>query len=137
MSSLFENNFCSLFHHGNSLKGKITDYVIKFHDEQMDMDIIAKDAFDVVKNLFNSYSEKDKTVSARMITLVNYFHTEKKEMVQHYHSSGHAEVVNDPESFYFYHMLSMGDRMNAFNNKGSNLIIRNVEEIHIHINVLN
>ena len=44
-----------------------------------------------------------------------------------------TEVIDTASDFFYTHMLKIGERMESFNRNGSKLIIKNIEEIHIHI----
>ena len=134
---MFSNDFATLTLYKDAFKKSICDYVIRFHSEEIDLEIITKQAFQVVKELVADYHNKDKTISGRLVALVNYFHIDKEEIVSYYHPSYRAEVIDNAETFYFDHMLKIGDRMENFNRHGSNFIIHNVKEIHVHITVLN
>lgn len=134
---MFSNEFATLTHYKDSLKKRVSDYVIRFHEEQTDLEIIIKQTFDVVKALVDDYHKQDKTISARMVALVNYFQIDKEEIVSYYHPSYQAEVVDNVDSFYFDHMMKICERMEKFNHHGSNFIIKEVKEIHLHVSVLN
>ena len=134
---MFSNDFATLTHYKDAFKKGLSDYVIRFHSEEIDLEIITKQTFQVVKELIADYHSKDKTISGRLVALVNYFHIDKEEVVSYYHPSYQAEVIDNAETFYFDHMLKICERMENFNHHGSNFIIHNVKEIHVHITVLN
>lgn len=71
------------------------------------------------------------------MALVNCYHIEKEERVAYFHSSCKAKVIDHAADFYFCHMLKICERMENVNHGGSNLIIVNVAEIHLHIFAIN
>lgn len=133
---MFSDDFATLTHYKDSLNKRVSDYVIRFHSEQNDVEMVVKQTFDVVKQLVKHYHDQDKTITGRIVAMVNYFHTEKKEMVTYYHPSFQAEVIDRASDFYFAHMLRICERMDNFHHHGSNLMIHNIEEIHLHISLL-
>ena len=133
---MFSNDFATLTLYKDALKKRLSDYVIRFHSDQYDMDIIVPQSFQIVKDLIEDYHSKEKTIAGRLVVLVHYFHIEKDETVYYYHPSYQAEVIEDAEKFYFDHMLKICERMDTFNHHGSNFIITNVQEIHVHLSVL-
>ena len=134
---MFSNDFATLTHYKDALNRKVVDYVIRFHAEQDNLEVIVKQTFQVVKELIDYYHyEKGETVSGRLVALVKYFHIDKEEIVSYYHPSYQAEVIEEADNFYFDHMLKIGERMNNFNHQGSNLIMKNIQEIHFHITVI-
>ncbi|MEL7307043.1 MAG: hypothetical protein AAGK05_03675 [Pseudomonadota bacterium] len=134
---MFSNDFATLTHYKSAFKKKLSDYVIHFHEEQIDFEIITNQTFDVVQALVEDYRNQGKIISGRLIALVNYFQIENEEIVPYYHASYQTERIDNVDDFYFTHMMKICDRMENFNHHGSNLIIKEVKEIHLHINVLN
>ena len=133
---MFSNDFATLTpykHFGTCL----FDYVIRFHSEQNDMSEIVEHTLDIVKSLVQYYHDNNKTISGRLVAFVKYFHIEKEEVVNFFHPSMKTEVIHDAEEFFVNHMLKICERMDNFNHHGSWFIIKNIHEIHIHINVLN
>ena len=131
---MFSNDFATLTTYkqfGNSA----IDYVIRFHSEQNDLDIIAEHTLDIMKSLVQKYHNDNKRISGRLIAFVKYFHIEKEEEVEFFHPSLKTEVIDDAETFFNRHMLKICERMDNFNHHGSFFIIKNIQEIHIHINV--
>ena len=134
---MFSNEFATLTLYKSALKKNTCDYVIRFHSEQMDHEIVTRQSFQIVKDLVSEYLSKSKKISGRLVAFVQYFHIEKEETVNYFHSSYQSEVIQDAEMFYFRHMIKIGERMDNFNHHGSNFIIKNIKEIHVHINVHN
>ena len=132
----FSNDFAKSSIHKDAFKKTACDYVIRFNSEQNNLDHIVKNCFEFVKRLVAEYHEKDETISGRLILKANYHPVGKEEVVTYYHSSPYTETIDSAEDFYFTHMLLICARMEDFNRHGSNLLIKNVEEIHFHVNVL-
>lgn len=134
---MFSNNFATSSVHKDTFKKKACDYKICFKTEQNNIDNIVKNCFEFVRRIVSYYHEKDKTISGRLIAKVNYHRFNKEEVETYYHTSSTTEIIDSAEAFYFVHMLLICDRMNDFNRHGSNLLFKNVEEIHFHVNILN
>ena len=131
---MFSNDFATLTqykHFGN----KVIDYVIRFHSEQNDLEVIVERTLDIVKSLVQKYHDDNKSISGRIVAFVKYFHIEKEEEVHYFHPSYKTEFITDAETFFNRHMLKICERMDSFNRHGSSFIIKNIQEIHIHINV--
>ena len=137
---MFSNDFATLTLYKSAFHKRAVDYVIRFHSEQSDLEVIISQTFQIVKELIDYYHfEKGKTVSGRLVALVNYYHIHKDddEIVSYYHPSYKTEVIEEADNFYFNHMSKIGQRMENFSHDGSNLLIKNIQEIHFHINVIN
>lgn len=134
---MFSNDFATLTHYKDSMKKKVSDFVIRFHSEESDLQRIIQHSFQVVKDLVNDYHNRGKTIMGRLVAFVKYYHVEKEEIVTNYHPSYKTEVIDEADNFYFSHMLKICERMEDFNQQGSNLIVKNIEEVHLHINVIN
>ena len=131
---MFSNDFATLTHY-KQFGNRVVDYVIRFHSEQNDVKRIVEHTFDIFQSLIEKYHNDNKTISGRLVALVNYFHMEKEEDVHYFHPSYQSEIIEDAETFFSRHMLKICQRMENFNHHGSNFIIKNIQEIHIHINV--
>ena len=132
---MFSDDFATLMHY-KQFGNRIVDYVIRFHSEQNDVEVVVEHTLDIVKSLVQKFHNDNKTISGRIIAFVKYFHIEKEEDVNYFHPSYKSEIIDDAETFFNRHMLKICERMDDFNHHGSNFIIKNIEEIHIHINVL-
>ena len=97
---------------------------------------VVQHSFDIVKQLIEEYLQKGERISGRLVTRVNYFHLIRNDIVPYYHASLQSEIIDDAETFYFKHMAKICQRMNQFNHHGSHLLIKNIQEIHLHINVM-
>ncbi|MEL7306376.1 MAG: hypothetical protein AAGK05_00130 [Pseudomonadota bacterium] len=133
---MFSNSYATLSHYRTSLKGYIIDYVIRFNCEESDLQQVVNKTLDIMQKLVELYHSKNKTISARLVARVNYQHLNSDHEVTYYHPSYKAEVIEETTEFFVTHMLKISERMDSFNHNGSNLVIRNIDEIHVHINVL-
>ena len=68
---------------------------------------------------------------------MNYKRQTTDELVKVYFPSLTAEVIDDVDDFFITHMLKIVERMENYNTRGSNLLLYNIEEIHIHVSCLN
>ena len=134
---MFSNDFATLTEYKASLRKRVVDYVIRFHSEHVDIHSIIKRSFEIVKQLIEKYQRKDKTVKGRLVALVNYVHTVNETSVSYYHPSFRSEIIDDEDNFFCSHMLKIAERMDNMNQHGSNLLIKNIQEIHLHITVQN
>jgi len=134
---MFSNSHATLSHYRTSLKAHIIDYVIRFNVDENDIQQVVNKTSDIVQELVKDYHVKNKAISARLVVRVNYENVETGHNVTYYHPSYKAEVIQDATEFFIKHMLKIGKRMDSFNRNGSNLSIKNIVEIHIHLNVLN
>ena len=135
--NMFSNNEATLTLHKQALKGVCQDYVIKFNHDQHQIEKMIPIAFDIFKQLIHELHQKDKTVKGRLVALVCYIREETNEEVNAYHPSYQSEVIDDAEDFFTVHMLKIAQRMEDFNQKGSNLLIKNIPEIHLHVSCIN
>lgn len=134
---MFSNSHATLSHYRTSLKGRVIDYVIRFNFEESDIKLIVNKTLDIVQKLVEYYRSKDETISARLVARVTYEQLNSERVVSYYHPSYKAEVIEDATEFFITHMLKISERMDSFNQNGSNLVIKNIDEIHIHINTVN
>ena len=134
---MFSNDFATLTEYKVSFRKRIVDYVIRFHSEQTDIHLVIKRTFNIFKQLVEKYEHEDKTIKGRIVALVNYFHTVNETNVSYYHPSFHSEIIDDVDNFFCTHMLKIAERMENMNRHGSNLLIKNIQEIHLHITVQN
>ena len=130
---MYFNDFATLTEYKVSKRKSVADYVIRFHSEQTDITAIVNLSFDIFKQLVEKYHRENKMIKGRLIALVNYVHLENENNVSYYHTSFQSEVINDAEKFFHAHMLKIAKRMDNMNHHGSNLMIKNIEEVHIHI----
>ena len=131
----FSNDCASLKFHKQSLKGTFEDYVISFNEEHTSIPevlYITKDLFEQLIDHFSYYPLKARLIAKVCFTHVNSDSNETEERFYHF-SSYQSENVYDPEEFYERHMLKIASRLDAFNQNGSSLLIKNIQHIHICI----
>ena len=133
---MFSHDNATLLHYKTSLKGKVNDFVIRFDGEESNLQDVIEKSFIVFNMLYDKFQSEGKVIAGRLVALVNYIHLNKDEskIVSYYHPSHATEVIDDASDFFHAHMLKIGERMASFNRNGSKLLIKNIEEIHIHIN---
>ena len=134
---MFSNGHVTLSHYKDSLRGKIKDYIILFEDVQTCPKQVANITFTVVRDLLDNLQAKGTIISARLIALVEYIHVESETVRSYFHPSYSSEVIDQADDFFFTHMLKIAERMDTMNRNGSNLKIKGIKEIHIHITECN
>ena len=129
------NEDACLKHHKSSLKGKVEDFIIRFNSCQKDIANVIKISSYIFKMLIEYYS--DKQLYVRLVAKVTYLHCnipQDEITTRSFHFTSYAsELVTDPDTFFKRHMLRIGERLDAFNENGSNLILNGIDEIHIHL----
>ena len=135
LDMLFKNDRASLNFHKASLKGAIHDYVISFHEDECDIERIITDTSDLFRQLMNSF--KDRKVFARLIAKVNFYHLNGEQDIisersYHFPSFSSEEVINASD-FFEQHMMKIASRLDTFNANGSNLLIKNIQHIHMQL----
>ena len=133
MSFLNDNAFLNF--HKASLKGAIQDYVIGFHNDECDMDQVISHSLDLFRQLIESF--EGRRVFARLVAKVNFYHSNNEQEIisersYHFPSFSSEEVVNIDE-FFVRHMLRIASRLTTFNCNGSNLLIKNIQHIHMQL----
>ena len=131
------NDYGELDFYKESLKGVVQDYVISFNAKERDIQMIVDKTLDLIQLLFNKF--RNETVRARLIAKVNFIHVNDEQQIvenRSYHfPSYHSEVVRDVNDFFIRHMMKIATRMETFHANGSNLIIDNIEHIHIALSI--
>ena len=69
----------------------------------------------------------------RFLAKVIVEHVPTEEFRAYHFSSYASEYVDDPQDFFERHMLKTSQRMDDFNEHGSNLVIYNISHIHIQL----
>ena len=132
---MFHNDCAYLRFYKKSLKDRVQDFVISFHEDQTNIETILSTTLELFQRLMQKF--EDKQVLARLVAKVNFLHInkEKDEVSERcYHFPSYScEKVREVDDFYQRHMLKIADRLNSFNHDGSNLLIKNVEHVHILI----
>ena len=130
----FSNDCGTLSFHKESLKGRLQDYVIEFHKDEMEINLMIDDTYDLFFKLMEKF--KDKIVHARLVAKMHFQHFGKEDKVddRFYHfGSFSSEVVNDPRDFFERHMMKISQRLDDFNAHGSNLVLKTISHIHIQL----
>lgn len=131
------NSFASLCHHKTSMRGAIQDYVINFNSKQLVLEEIVLQTSELVKRLIESF--KGRHVLGRLVAKVNFIHinsvTNVEEIRAYHFPSFSTEEIEDAREFFIKHMSKIASRMDSFNANGSNLVIRDIEHIHIQLTV--
>ena len=77
-----------------------------------------------------------KFVTGRLVAKVNFIHfnreTDKNEERAFHFSSYQSENINN-ETYFKRHMAKIASRLESFNANGSNVLIKSIEHIHIHV----
>ena len=135
----FSNDCAYLNFHKQSLKGRVRDYIISFYTEATDFDSILKETSDLFQRLCD---ENNKTrFLARLVAKVDFYHINletdvNEERSYHFTSLGNETVV-DPHDFFQRHIEKSVSRMDTFVSNGSNLLLKNIEHIHIQLSKVN
>lgn len=134
----FINSLGCLCHHKTSHKGNVEDFVINFNETQSNIEDIVWETVDLIQQLIASFN--GKRVKARLVAKINFTHVNpvnENETNRFYHfPSYQAEEIKDVDEFIVKHMTKIASRMDAFNHEGSNLVIKNIDHIHIQLTVL-
>ncbi len=129
------NEFGKLCFWRQSLKGVVQDYCISFNEEEKDIELVVGKTFDLVKQLFQKFDRRN--IKARLIAKINFAHLANEVDIRSYHfPSYQAEVVYDIEEFFRSHMAKIASRLDTFNERGSNLLILNIEHIHLALSMM-
>lgn len=129
------NDFCNLTFHRQSIKGLIRDYIISFNEDETDLELVIGKTLDVFVQLMERF--KENRVKARIIAEIEFARVNNENEVATFHfASYQADWVNDSEQFYVSHFQKIISRLDQFNNRGSNLLIRRIKHIHLALNVI-
>lgn len=136
--SIICNSFAWLAHHKTSLKGAVQDYMISFNSEQTDIQHVLWETVELIQKLVSSFN--GKRIVGRLIAKINFVHfnpeTNREELRSYHFPSYKAQEIKYVEDFFVDHMNKIGSRLDAFNMNGSNLVIKNIEHIHIQLSIL-
>ena len=130
-----QHGSCRLSFWRESLNGVVQDYCIHFKKEN-DINLVVDKAFGLVKQLFEKLKWEEKNIKARLIAKINFTHLVNEDDISYYFPSYRAEEVNDVETFFISHMQKIASRLEAFNCQGSNLIINNIDHLHIALSMI-
>ena len=135
----FSNEFGGINYHKSSLRGAVIDYIIFFNERQADLQIIIQKTYEIFQEIFKYY--EGKRIKARLIVKVNYIRPSKSndedttKLAIHFPSL-QSEEVFDVEDFFNRHMSKILNRMDTFHEKGSNLILENIEHVYIELSFM-
>lgn len=133
---MFDNAFASLCHHRTSVRGVVQDYVLNFNEQQLVLEEIVTKTSELVKQLIESFHES-RCVLGRLVAKVNYVHfnaiTNEEEIRAYHFPSYSSEEIENVDEFFVKHMTKIASRMDSFHSHGSNLVIKNIEHIHIQL----
>ena len=121
---MFTTEACTLEPYKKGLS--CVDYVIRFKDPHTSIE----DVISISNTVFLMLMEDKKYEYGRLVARVSYARGED-DIVTYYHPSYAMELIHD--NFFKEHMLKIGERMAHFNRHGSNLVIKRIDEIHIHV----
>ena len=128
------NRNATLKHHANSLRGGVFDYIITFHQKEYTVDSVIHIASELFKSLCERYDENG--LKGDLCAKVTYLRWSTGEEEHYYHASSPSDIVMNPTRFFKQHMLRIGSRIENMNERGSNLIITAIVEIHVRMSVL-
>lgn len=133
----FSNDCASLDFYKQSLKRKVQDFMISFNEEQTDIQQVLIRTKDLFVQLIDTF--QSKVIHARLVAKVRFIHVnsmtnEMEERFYHF-PSYKTECVLNADEFYHQHMEKIAQRLDSFNKNGSNLLIKNIDHIHILLTV--
>ena len=134
---MYVNEDITMSLHKECFGGAAQDFVIRFKKPQTSINDIIEISSAVIKKLIHTYLQRGKFVKGRLVARVLYVSMTNDNIIPYYHPSYESERINNVEDFYTHHMLKIAQRMDNFNQNGSNLIINNIEEIHLHLSTVN
>ena len=133
-----DNTHGTLCFHRQSLRGVVQDYIISFHEQECDIELMLAKTYDLFERLIEHYH--DKQLKARLVAQVNYMRVDDSHQVlgyEDYHFASYSlEHVEDPQDFYQRHMTKIASRMDSFHQHGSRLLINTIKHIHIQLVVI-
>lgn len=134
---LFSNDCASLTLHRTSLKGTVQDFIISFNENQTDIQQVLHLTLDLFQKLVSLFA--DRLIYARLVAKVRFIHinnitNEMDERFYHF-ASYSCEKVNDIDEFFQRHMTKIASRLDQFNVNGSNLLMKNIDHIHVLLTV--
>ena len=134
---MYNNEDITLSLHKECFGGAAQDFVMRFKKRETSIEDIVSISSNVVKQVIEMYQRKRKVVFGRLVARVVYTPIHSEEPVVYYHPSYQSERIQNAEDFYTRHMMKVVQRMDKFNREGSNLIIENIDEIHLHFSLVN
>ena len=132
--SLASNTFGNVCFYKSSFHNRIFDYQIDFKNVEVDFSMLVNKTFDLFTKVMERY-EGDR-VLGRLVAKVNFLHmnADGREEERTYHFPSYkTHEVEDPLLFFKSNMMKIANRLETFNKDGSNLLLKNIEYIHILI----
>ena len=117
--------------HRKSLKGAVEDFMFTTCKEEVDVSIVIDAAYQAFEKLMEKYD--DKIVKVRLVAKVDFEHILSSECRSYYIGSFPSEVVEDSRDLFERHMLKISERLDDFNEHGSNLVIKKICCIFIQL----
>ena len=131
---MYRSEDATLSLHKESLRGIAQDYVIHFSREERDFEKLIPITLDIVSQLMDSLV--GRTIAARLVAVVNYKRNNSNDNFNVFYPSYSSEKCTNVTTFLTSHMLRIVERMDSFNQRGSNLYLNKITEIHLHLNII-
>ena len=125
----FKNDCATLSFHKQSLRGRVADYVIACHEPQVDMVCLIANTYGLFMKLMANYND----AKVRLVAKVIFEHIPSEERRSYHFGSYASEYVDDPHDFFERHMMKISQRIDDFNEHGSNLVIFYISHIRIQL----
>lgn len=133
--SIICNSFAWLCHHKTSLRRAVQDFIISFNSVQSDIENVIWETVELIQKLVSSFN--GKRLAGRLIAKINFLHinpeTNREEVRSYHFTSYKSEEIENVEEFFVRHMSKIAHRLEMFAKNGSNLVIKNIEHIHIQL----
>ena len=132
--SFASNEFGNVCFYKSSFYNRVLDYQIDFKSAEVDFSSLVDKTFDLFMKVLERC--KGNRVLGRLVAKVNFIHTntDGREEERTYHFPSYkTQEIQDPLLFFKSHMLKIANRLETFNKEGSNLVLKNIEHIHILI----
>lgn len=134
---LFDNDLIEICNYKSSLNGLAQDFIINLKEISNDLTYICTESREIIEKLFKYLNFEDNIIRARLVADIEYVHVNNTNEVIEYRNyhfpSLKSEIVNDVNEWLVRHMLKICERIETFNNRGSNLLINKINHIHICI----
>lgn len=139
--SVVANDYGKINLSKSGFNGILRDYTLKFNEKEMNIDLVLNESLELIQQLFQMLQHPNKRIKARLIANVSYYHVDGvnkiiEERTYHFPSYS-AEEVYDVEEFFVRHMQKIISKMDSFHINGSNLVINQIQHIHIPISFIN
>ena len=132
--ALASNDFGTVCLYKTSLNKRVIDYAISFNGDEHDFDLLIHKTYDLFMAIMKQH--EGKRIFGRLVAKVNFIHVDLNEddNVRSYHFPSYAtHEIEMPHDFFNRNMMKIASRLNDFNKEGSNLLLKNIEHIHILI----